>query len=231
MKSLNCAILFALSATFAHGGSLEGQPTSTAECQPPRLCTPPAARDVAAHLRAEARDKGRMPHALLALIQGVRDQAPEELDALADSIVEVGVGLAAQGTPEGRSIGRLAAETLLGSAFYTPSGQPARGVPYPRGVDRAIEIAYRLPGGDLELVNMARPLIGDEEWLGHMRQFAISDLDPSAALAVVTLEWEGPTGLAVLRRVFEEGLAVNPRAVDYLEELAEQHGWMRVARA
>jgi hypothetical protein len=53
----------------------------------------------------------------------------------------------------------------------------------------------------------------------------MSDLTPSASIAVLTLEWEGSGGIDVLRELYEEDLVTEPRARYRLQELAKARGW------
>lgn len=215
------AIMIAVSAaTLFAAGFAEGQ---RVPCTTP-ACWAPGPQEVAHGLRAEA-VRGRMDHhALHALLQLWRAHPPAELEALADSIMAVGTDLAAEPGPGGHTIGEVAANMLLSAAIWRrdPSGKGTRYMP---AVDRAAEMAYRLPGGDVGIINQLRPIIGDDQWVAYMRRFATSNLTPSAGIAVLTLEWEGPMGVEVLRELYDDDLVHEPRARWRLRELAKSRGW------
>jgi hypothetical protein len=108
-----------------------------------------------------------MDHAVTALIQLWRTHPSEELEALADSLMEVGIDLATRQGPGGHPIGSVAANILITAATWRPDAATSRGMAYPPAVDRVVEMAYRLPGGDVGILNQVRPIIGDEQWVAH----------------------------------------------------------------
>jgi hypothetical protein len=169
-----------------------------------------------------------MDHAVTALIQLWRTHPSGELEALADSIMEVGIDLATRQGPEGHAIGGIAANILITAATWRPDPAASRGTGYPPAADLVVEMAYRLPGGDVGILNQVRSIIGDEQWVAHVRRFATSDLTPSASIAVLTLEWEGSGGIEVLRELYDEDLVTEPRARFRLQELATARGWDRL---
>jgi hypothetical protein len=219
-------VLAISTATVLTAGFADGQQVP---CSTPG-CLAPAALEVAAGLRAQA-EQGRMDHALLALIQLWRTHPSEELEALADSLMEVGIDLATHQGPGGHTIGSVAANSLITAATWRPDPGHGRGMAYPPAADRVVEMAYRLPGGDVGILNQVRPIIGDEQWVARMRQIATSDLDPGAARAVVTLEREGSGGIEVLRELYDEDLVAEPRARWWLQELAKARGWGKLDRS
>jgi hypothetical protein len=172
-----------------------------------------------------------MDYAVTALIQLWRTHPPGELEALADSIMEVGIDLATRQGPEGHAIGSIAANILITAATWRPDPAASRGTAYPPAADLVVEMAYRLPGGDVGILNQVRSIIGDEQWVAHMRRFATSDLTPSASIAVLTLEWEGSGGIDVLRELYDEDLVTEPRARFRLQELATARGWGKLDRS
>lgn len=183
------------------------------------------ARELAAALRAQA-EQGRMAHVLHALLQLTRPYASAELEVLADSIMEIGIDLATSQDLNGNAIGTVAANILITAATWRPSLDARRaGLPYPPAVDRVVEMAYRLPGGDVGILNQVRSIIGDEQWVAHLRQFATSDLTPGAAQAVVELEEDAPGGIEVLRELHDQDLVTETVARWWLDEMAKCRGW------
>lgn len=222
MPGKNRVIVIAVStATLFWAGLADGQQVP---CYTPG-CLAPRAQEVANRLRAQA-ERGRMEHnAVLALLQLSRSHPPEELQALADSIMAVGIDLATQEGPDGYTIGTMAANALITAATWRPDREGGRGIPYPPAADRVVEMAYRLPGGDVRVLNRVRSIIGDEQWVSHLRQLATSDLTPGAARAVVELEEDAPGGIDILRELYEEDLVTEPRARWRLQQLANARGW------
>lgn len=222
MPGKNRGIVIAVStATLFWAGLADGQqvPCSTPGCLAPR------AQEVANRLRAQA-ERGRMDrNAVLALLQLSRSHPPEELEALADSIMTVGIDLATQEGPDGYAIGTIAANALITAATWRPDREDGQGIPYPPAADRVVELAYRLPGGDVGVLNQVRSIIGDEQWVSHLRQFATSDLHPSASIAIINLQRDAPGGIDILRELYEEDLVTEPRAQWRLQQLANARGW------
>jgi hypothetical protein len=207
-------------AAFVAANAAEGQQTS---CFGPE-CGPRSAAELAAGLRKQA-EQGRIDHRVLfTLVQLYGPHPAEELEALADSLAAVGIDLAVRPGPHGYTIGRLAANALTTAATWRSAAPDERGVAFPGAADRAVEVAYRLPGGDVGILNLVRPVIGDERWVAHLRRFT-SDLYPGAALAVVHLQADAPQGLEVLRDLCEDGLVTEPRARWRLREIAKSMGW------
>jgi hypothetical protein len=219
-RKIRAIVIAASAANVLAAGFADGQQVF---CSTPG-CLAPAAQEVAAGLRAQA-EQGKMDHAVLALIQLWRSHPGEELEALADSLMEVGIDLATRKGPGGHPIGSVAANILITAATWRPDPAASRGMAYPPAVDRVVEIAHRLPGGDVGILNQVRSIIGDDQWVAHIRQLAMSDLTPSASIAVLTLEWEGSGGIDVLRELYEEDLVTEPRARYRLQELAKARGW------
>lgn len=222
MSPRNRAIFAVLgAAAFVAANAAEGQQTS---CFGPE-CGPRSPAELAAGLRKQA-EQGRIDHRVLfTLVQLYGPHPAEELEALADSLAAVGIDLAARPGPHGYTIGRLAANALTTAATWRSAAPDERGVAFPGAADRAVEVAYRLPGGDVGILNMVRPVIGDGPWVAHLRRFATSNLDPGAARAVVELEADASQGLEVLRDLYEKGLVTEPRAVWRLREIAKTMGW------
>jgi hypothetical protein len=165
------------------------------------------------------RDRGHSGAALAILTQEQRSRSPAVLDAFADSLVAIAIAASRARDPAATKVASAARVALAQSA------RPERGRPYPHAFEALVHIydSTTIHGGTLGLL-AKHP---DEGRVVEFMAGVVTSANTTSAITAMRhlANDLGPGGIARLRRIWEAGEVVDPRARCALAGIAEHFEW------
>lgn len=183
-----------------------------------------AASSLAGQIRAHVEEHGQMELALVALVQLARPASPEDLDALADTLVAMAIAFAESPDPLVRPRAHQVIQLLVAAATW----EHPRGSPYQSAPERLLRLGLQLPREFGGRAVLAFPRVIDQVTAIEYASMIARENGPSASLAVIVLgEQLGPRGLARALELYRGRVVHDMLAARQLDELARMHGWDR----